>query len=78
MLWLISAWIAGTTAILGSLMVLGSLILLVAPAQPRSRNPQQSPPTSHPWLQRLKLLAVSLAIALAGLGILLVVPFPSY
>lgn len=73
MLWLIFAWIAGTAAILGSLMTLGSLILFVTPAPMRSRKPQQS----HPWSQHLKLLAVSVAVALTGLGILIVVPFPT-
>lgn len=77
MLWLISTWIAGAAAILGSLMVVGSLILLVIPTQPRSRKPQQDPATNYSWLQRLKLLGISLTIALAGLGILILVPFPA-
>ncbi|MBW4690705.1 MAG: hypothetical protein KME27_02950 [Lyngbya sp. HA4199-MV5] len=77
MMWLISTWIAGTAAILGSLMVLGSLILLVAPTQPRLRTPQQAANSDTPWSQRLKLLGVSLVMALAGLGILLAVPFPT-
>ncbi|XGV95396.1 MAG: hypothetical protein ACAF41_21955 [Leptolyngbya sp. BL-A-14] len=75
--WLALTWVAGTAAILGSLMTLGSLILLVAPAQARSRKPHQSSPTAPSWQHRLRLLAVSLAIALAGLSIMFFVPFPS-
>lgn len=77
-LWLTAAWVAGTAAILGSLMVLGSLILLAAPTQPRSRKPPQATPASVSQKHRLTLLVVSLAIALAGLGILFVVPFPTF
>ncbi len=77
-LWFTFTWIAGTAAILGSLMTLGSLLLLVAPSQPRSHKPQSPLLVARPWQQHLKLLTVSLAIALAGLGILVVVPFPSF
>lgn len=77
-LWFTFTWIAGTAAILGSLMTLGSLLLLVAPSQPRSRKPEQPLIAHHFWQERLKLLAFSLTIAFAGLGILVVVPFPSF
>jgi hypothetical protein len=77
-LWLVLAWIGGTAAILGSLMTLGSLVLLVAPSQPRSHNPQPPLLVERPWQQQLKLLAVSLAMALAGFGILVIVLFPSF
>ena len=79
LLWLVLAWIAGTAAILGSLMTLGSLILLFVPSQARSRQPEKPfLPSKQSWQHRLRLLAFSVAIAIAGLGILVVVPFPSF
>jgi hypothetical protein len=78
-LWFMLTWIAGTAAILGSLMTLGSLLLWLAPLQSRSRKTDASLGSMpSQWQNRLKLLAFSVAIALAGLGILLVVPFPSF
>ncbi|PSB23967.1 hypothetical protein [Stenomitos frigidus] len=79
-LWLVLAWVAGTAATLGSLMVLGSLLLWLSPTvQARSHQTDASPlPVPKPWQNRLTLLAFSIAIALAGLGILVVVPFPSF
>ncbi|MBC7971747.1 MAG: hypothetical protein H7Z11_16750 [Verrucomicrobia bacterium] len=77
-LWFTFTWIAGTAAILGSLMTLGSLLLLIAPSQPRSHKLEQPLIAHHFWRKRLKLLAFSLTIALAGFGILVVVPFPSF
>lgn len=66
--WLGGSGIAGIAAILGSLMVLGSLILLGLP---------HSSAAEANRLPRLRLLAVSLAIALAGLSWFVLVPFPS-
>ena len=79
-LWFVLAWVAGTAAILGSLMTLGSLLLWLSfGAHPRSRPAEAPPvPTFPHWQKRLKLLAFSVAIALVGLGILVVVPFPSF
>lgn len=76
-LWFALTWIAGTAAILGSLMALGSVLLWFVPSvPPRSRKLEVSS-TLPGWQNRLKLLAFSVAIALAGLGILVVTPFPS-
>ncbi|MBW4580878.1 MAG: hypothetical protein KME42_15030 [Tildeniella nuda ZEHNDER 1965/U140] len=78
--WFILAWVAGTAAILGSLMTLGSMLLWLSPSvQTRSRQTTTPRlPTSSPTQNRLKLLAFSVVIALAGVGILIVVPFPSF
>ena len=79
-LWFIFAWLAGTAAILGSFMTLGSLLLWLVPSMPaRSRKLDASlESTPSQWPNRLKLLAFSGAIALVGIGILVVVPFPSF
>jgi len=77
-LWFALTWIAGTAAILGSFMTLGSVLLWFVPSVPtRSRKLEVEPSTIPAWQNRLKLLAFSIAIALAGLGILVVTPFPS-
>ena len=77
-LWYALTWIAGTAAILGSLMALGSVLLWFVPSvPPRSRKLEVEPSTIPDWQNRLKLLAFSVAITLAGLGILVVTPFPS-
>ncbi|MBD2035122.1 hypothetical protein H6F76_08780 [Leptolyngbya sp. FACHB-321] len=76
-LWFALTWIAGTAAILGSLMALGSVLLWFVPSvPPRSRKLEEAS-TIPAWQNRLKLLVFSVAIALAGLGILVVTPFPS-
>ncbi len=77
-LWFMLVWIAGTTAILGSLMTLGSLLLWLLPlSSARSRQPQVQTIAAAPvWHDRLKLLAFSVAIAVVGLSILVVMPFP--
>ncbi|WP_421659276.1 hypothetical protein [Leptothermofonsia sp. ETS-13] len=81
LLWIAIVWVAGSAAILGSLMTLGSLLLWVAPTQPtkttRRANEKALVTTmTQPFQDRLKLLAVSVAIALAGLSLLAIVPFP--
>lgn len=75
--WIALAWAAGIAAILGSLMTLGSLLFWLVPAsQPRSRNPDSQLDSGQIWRDRMKLLLVSLAIALAGLSVLAAVPTP--
>lgn len=86
--WIALAWAAGIATILGSLMTLGSLLFWLVPvASPRSQRPEskQSQTSSgraqrdDPAFQRgnrLKLLLVSGAIALAGISILVAVPTP--
>jgi hypothetical protein len=76
--WVAIAWVAGTAAILGSLMTLGSLLLWMVPSQPRSKKPdeQASSIPASPWQNRLKLLTFSIAIALAGISLLIAVSFP--
>ncbi len=76
-LWFTFTWIAGTAAILGSFMTLGSVILWFVPSVPPRSRKLEVPSTSPVWQNRLKLLAFSVAIALVGLGILVVMPFPS-
>ncbi|XHX76516.1 MAG: hypothetical protein RBJ76_19050 [Stenomitos frigidus ULC029] len=76
-LWFVLTWIAGTAAILGSFMTLGSVILWFVPSLPH-RSPKLEVSSTIPvWQNRLKLLAFSVAIAVVGLGILVVTPFPS-
>ncbi|MCL6434803.1 MAG: hypothetical protein K6T90_11430 [Leptolyngbyaceae cyanobacterium HOT.MB2.61] len=79
-LWIAIAWVAGSAAILGSLMTLGSLLLWVTPTQ-RTKTRRASEQGSEasmtqPFQDRLKLLAVSVGMALAGLGLLAIAPFP--
>ncbi|MBD2074882.1 hypothetical protein H6F86_13450 [Phormidium sp. FACHB-592] len=76
-LWFALTWIAGTAAILGSLMALGSVLLWFVPSVPPRSRKLEEPSTIPAWQNRLKLLVFSIAIALAGLGILVVTPFPS-
>lgn len=79
-IWIICAWIGGTALILGSLMLLGSLLLWFVPASSSSGNPaeqQPSPPLAQPWQNRLVLMAIALILTLLGLGLLLAFPFPS-
>lgn len=79
-LWIAIAWLAGTCAILGSLMALGSLLLWLTPAQSaKSQKPREQPKAVNVlsfWQNRLKLLAFSVAIALTGISLLILVPFP--
>lgn len=68
------AWIAGTAAILGSLMFLGSLLLWMVPTVAYRRKDSASPRSI--WQQRLKLTCFAGALALIGIGFLAIVPFP--
>jgi hypothetical protein len=70
-IWFVIALVGGVAAILGSLMLLGSLLLWLIPAA------KTTSPSSRPWLGRIKLLAVSLLLSLSGLGLLIAFPFPS-
>ncbi|WP_446867967.1 hypothetical protein [Phormidesmis sp. 146-12] len=63
--WLVVAWLGGTAAILGSLMTIATLLLWLVP--------QKSPS----WQNRLKLLGLSLGMAIVGFALLLTVPFPT-
>ncbi|NES97107.1 MAG: hypothetical protein F6K32_18095 [Desertifilum sp. SIO1I2] len=64
--WMAIAILGDTAAILGSLMMLGALLLWLVP----HRQQQSS------WSSRLKLLGIAGAIALFGILLLLAVPFP--
>lgn len=76
--WIAIAWAAGAMTVLGSLMILGSLLLLLIPTtvtkSKKSESP--SPAISPAWQGRLKLLGVSIALTLLGLVVLVIVPFP--
>lgn len=75
--WIALAWAAGIAIILGSLMTLGSLLFWLVPvSQPRSRNLNSQSSSGQIWRDRVKLLLVSGAIALAGLSVLAAVPTP--
>ncbi|NJP11372.1 MAG: hypothetical protein HC866_19405 [Leptolyngbyaceae cyanobacterium RU_5_1] len=77
-LWLVLSWIAGTAAILGSLMTIASLLLWLVPTERvvlRKASGQEFV-ASNPWQHRVKLLLFSLAIAIVGLSLLSVTPFP--
>ncbi|MGG6270134.1 hypothetical protein ACQ4M3_33940 [Leptolyngbya sp. AN03gr2] len=60
-LWLIAAWIGGIAAILGSLMVVASLLLWAIPGDQKGR---------------LRVLGFSIVCAIAGFLTLYLVPFP--
>lgn len=75
--WIALAWAAGTAAILGSLMTLGTLLLWLVPSsRPQSKKGENQPSHQHPQWGHLKLVLVSAAIALVGLSLFVVVPFP--
>jgi hypothetical protein len=77
--WIAVMWIAGTAAILGGLMTIGSLLLWLVPMAPvRGKKSAEfaAVQAKSIWLARLRLLGVSLAIALTGIGVLLITPFP--
>ncbi|HEY9805361.1 MAG TPA: hypothetical protein V6D04_02240 [Candidatus Obscuribacterales bacterium] len=65
--WFLVAWVGGSLAILGSLMTLGSLLLWWVP---------RSGSQPSLWQNRLKLLAVSLGLAIAGFSLLVAFPLP--
>lgn len=71
--WLAIAWIGGSLAILGSLMTIGSLLLLMVPA---STKKVSDPATTPSWQSHFKLLGVSVSFAIAGFGLLLIFPLP--
>ncbi|GAP96157.1 hypothetical protein [Leptolyngbya sp. NIES-2104] len=59
--WLILAWIGGIAAILGSLMIIASLLLWTVPGDRKGR---------------FKVLGFSIVCAIAGFLLLRLVPFP--
>lgn len=76
--WMAVMWIAGTAAILGSLMTIGSLLLWLVPiAAVRGKKSATEVKTESIWLVRVRLLGGSLAIALTGISILRIMPFPN-
>lgn len=76
--WLVLAWVAGIAAILGSLMALAGIVLcLIPPTAIRDRKGgAESEAEALIGRNRLKLLVASGTIAIAGLTLLLTVPFP--
>ncbi|HEY9616124.1 MAG TPA: hypothetical protein V6C64_04750 [Microcoleaceae cyanobacterium] len=74
-LWLLLAWIAGIAAILGSLMTIASLLLWLVPnaAKPKSTKTLASPSVGY---QRWRFAGAALVLALSGLALLIIVPFP--
>ncbi len=71
--WLAIAWVGGSLAILGSLMTIGSLLLLMVPASTKKVSDPATPPG---WQSHLKLLGVSVSFAIAGFSLLLIFPLP--
>jgi Na+/melibiose symporter-like transporter len=68
--WLAIATVGGIAAILGSLIVLGCLVLWLIPAKTLGAEPTTA------WQNKLKLMAIALVLSLSGIGILAIVPFP--
>lgn len=82
-LWLLTAWVGGTAAILGGLMLLGSLLMWLLPlsATKRSSSKRDRSDSSSPlqaWRQRLLVAVVAVGLAVAGVGLLWAVPFPDH
>ncbi len=75
LLWLATAWLGGTAVILGSLMILGSLLVWFVPFPPVKPNPEQ-PLLGKDWQGRLQVLGFSVTIALLGISLLVLFPFP--
>jgi len=78
LLWISIAWLGGTALILGSLMTLGSLVLLIAPTIPAPHAKAASAelvPSTKSW-HKLKLLTLSLTLTLVGWELLAIFPFP--
>jgi hypothetical protein len=71
-IWLVCACLGGIAAILGSLMFLGSLLLWWIP-QGSTKSGTSALPA---WQGRLKVLAVAGLIAIVGMGVLAIVPYP--
>ncbi|HEY9749516.1 MAG TPA: hypothetical protein V6C63_12600 [Allocoleopsis sp.] len=67
--WFLVAWVGGSLAILGSLMTLGSLLLWGVPSSGSGRSL---------WQDRLKLMVVSMGLAIAGFSLLVVFPLPRH
>ena len=65
-IWLTIASLGGLATILGSLMTLGTLLLWVVP----DTRMKLKDATSLVWLNRLKLLGGSLALAIVGFALL--------
>jgi hypothetical protein len=79
--WFIVAWVGGSSAILGSLMTLGSLLLWLVPLSASktskvSKAHEERSLEVPIWQNRVKLLVVSLGLAIAGLSLLVVFPLP--
>jgi len=72
-LWLAIACLGGVALILGSLMAIGSLLLLAVPPS-KTNLPVDTPFPA--WRGRLQLMLMALALTLSGLGVLIWVPFP--
>ncbi len=68
--WFAIAAVGGFTAILGSLMTLGTLLLWLVPGARMKVNNV----TPAIWPGRLKLLGVSAAFAIGGLVLLAIMP----
>jgi hypothetical protein len=75
--WFPVAWVGGSLAILGSFMTLGSLLLWLVPQQSKDLriNGERSPSGTN-WQNHVKLIAVSVGLAIAGFGLLVVFPLP--
>nr|WP_290226600.1 hypothetical protein [Trichocoleus desertorum] len=78
--WFLVAWVGGSLVILGSLMTLGSLLLWLVP-RPGSRASKTAEERSRgglDWQNRVKLMAVSVGLAIAGFTLLVIFPLPCH
>ncbi len=81
MAWFLVAWVGGSFAILGSLMTLGSLLLWLVP-RPVSKASKTDGVSfkrlsaGSDWQNHVKLMAVSVGLAIAGFSLLVMFPLP--
>lgn len=75
-IWLVLAWLAGTATILGSLLAIASVLLWFVPDRANTRTAKTPAPRSV-WFQRWRLTGTAMMLALSGLTLLVVMPFPS-
>lgn len=78
--WFLVAWVGGSLTILGSLMTLGSLLLWWVPRSGSkvAKTAGERSRAGLDWQNRVKLMMVSVGLAIAGFTLLVVFPLPRH